>query len=124
MINLQRKMPSQAIDATERLLRKIAPLATVALAVALALCIAYGLAVPAMAQNEESAIGSLTLTSDTPGEIEISWEAPTLAPSDYRVRWTPEGEAYPSYKDANQADRGNSYPGNEQTWLTLTGLAS
>ena len=83
-----------------------------------------GWSCPALAQNDESALGNLNLTSDTPGEIEVSWTAPSLAPSDYRLSWTPDGEAYPSYKDANQADRGNTYPEGDQTSLTLTGLTA
>ena len=121
MMNRQRKILTKPIDATGRSLSKIVPLA---LAIAVALLIAYGPDVPAMAQNAGGAIGSLTLTSNTPGEIEVSWEAPSLAPSDYRMRWTPEGEAFPSYTDANQADQGNSYPGSGQTTLTLTGLTA
>ena len=104
--------------------RKIAPLALTTVMVAVALLMAYGLVLPAMAQNDESALGSLNLTSDTPGEIEVSWTAPSLAPSDYRLSWTPDGEAYPSYRDANQPDRGNAYPGGDQTSLTLTGLTA
>ena len=121
-MNLQTKIPSQPIETTQRLLRKMALLALTTVLVAVALLMAYGLALPALAQNDESALGSLNLTSDTPGEIEVSWTAPSLAPSDYRMSWTPDGEAYPSYKDANQADRGNSYPEGDQTSLTLTGL--
>ena len=123
-MNLQSKMPPQPIETTQLLLRKIAPLALTTVMVSVALLMAYGLVLPAMAQNDESALGSLNLTSDTPGEIEISWTAPSLAPSDYRVRWTPEGEPYPSYKDANQPDRGNTYPEDDQTSLTLTGLTA
>ena len=78
----------------------------------------------AQAQGASGAIPSINLTSDTPGEIEVSWTAPSLAPSDYRLSWTPDGEAYPSYKDANQADRGNTYPKGDQTSLTLTGLTA
>ena len=123
-MNLQSKMPSQPIETTQRLLRKMAPLALTTVMVTVALLMAYGLALPALAQNDESALGSLSLTSDTPGEIEVSWTAPSLAPSDYRMSWTPDGEAYPSYKDANQADRGNTYPEGDQTSLTLTGLTA
>ena len=81
--------------------------------------IGSGMAGSAQAQGASNAIPSINLTSDTPGEIEVSWTAPSLAPSDYRLSWTPDGEAYPSYKDANQADRGNTYPEGDQTSLTL-----
>ena len=123
-MNSQSRMPSQPIETTQRLLRKMAPLALTTVLVAVALLMAYGLALPALAQNDESALGSLNLTSNNTGEIDVSWTAPSLAPSDYRLTWTPNGEAYPSYKDANQADRGNTYPEGDQTSLTLTGLTA
>ena len=126
MVNRQRNTLDRPTDETRRSPNKMAPMAMAALALMVLLAAyglaVYGLAVPALAQNEDGAITTLTLTSDTPGEIEISWEAPEPAPSDYRIRWTPDGEAYPSYKDDNQADRGNEYPGGDETSLTLTGL--
>ena len=125
-MNRQRNTLDRPTDETRRSPNKMAPMAMAALALMVLLAAyglaVYGLAVPALAQNEDGAITTLTLTSDTPGEIEISWEAPEPAPSDYRIRWTPDGEAYPSYKDDNQADRGNEYPGGDETSLTLTGL--
>ena len=125
-MNRQRNTLDRPTDETRRSPNKMAPMAMGALAMMVLLAAyglaVYGLAVPALAQNEDGAITTLTLTSDTPGEIEISWEAPEPAPSDYRIRWTPDGEAYPSYKDDNQADRGNEYPGGDETSLTLTGL--
>ena len=124
-MNQLSKMPTPPIDETVHSLRKIAPLAAlVALATLVALLITHAPSVPAMAQAERGAIPSLALASSEPGQMVITWETPDPAPTDYRIRWTPEGEAYPSYRDANQADRGNSYPGNGQTELTLTGLTS
>ena len=51
MLNRQSAILTKPIDATGRSLRKIAPLALVAMAVAVALFAVYGLAVPAMAQS-------------------------------------------------------------------------
>ena len=36
--------------------------------------------------------------------------------------WAPTNDDYLSYKDTNEAGRGNSYPAGETTELTLTGL--
>ena len=40
------------------------------------------------------------------------------------MSWAPEGENFLSYNDANEANRGNSYPDGEETSLNLTGLTS
>ena len=69
------------IGTTQLLLRKMAPLALTTVLVAVALLMAYGLVLPALAQNDESALGSLNLTSDTPGEIEVSWTLPPWPPA-------------------------------------------
>ena len=69
-------------------------------------------------------ITALSVASSADGELTVSWEQPNPPPSDYRVNWAPEGENFLSYKDANEANRGNSYPDGEETSLTLTGLTS
>ena len=52
------------------------------------------------AQQDDGAISALTLTSDTPGVLDVSWEAPTgAAPTDYRVNWARSGEDYPPWTD-------------------------
>ncbi len=51
-------------------------------------------------QQDDGAISALTLTSDTPGTLDVSWDAPTgAAPTDYRVNWARSGEDYPSWTD-------------------------
>ena len=58
--------------------------------------------VPAVvqAQQDDGAISALTLTSDSPGTLDVSWEAPTgAAPTDYRVNWARSGEDYPPWTD-------------------------
>ena len=66
---------------------------------------------------------TLQLSSANPGELTISWTGPIPAPSDYRVIWAKQDLDFPSYKAANEANRGNEYPGGTETSITLTGLA-
>ena len=68
------------------------------------------------------AISGLALLSDEPGSLSIAWNAPDLAPTDYRVVWAPVGDGFPSWKDENTAGKGNSYPAGDATSLTLSGL--
>ena len=51
-------------------------------------------------------------------------DAPDPAPSDYRVIWAKQDLDFPSYKAANEANRGNEYPSGEKRSITLTGLAT
>ena len=109
---------------TGRSTPKIVLLALAGLAAAVLLFIAYGPGIPALAQeNGRGVITRLTLTSNNPGKLAISWDAPepndsTL--SDYRTAWTPQDEDYVSWRDPNEEHRGNAYPTG--TTLTLTGL--
>ena len=51
-------------------------------------------------QQDDGAISALTLTSDSPGTLDVSWDAPTgAAPTDYRVNWARSGEDYPPWTD-------------------------
>ena len=72
--------------------------------------------VPAVAQaQQDGAISALTLTSDTPGTLDVSWNAPTgAAPTDYRVNWARSGEDYPSWTD----DTANLHPTTTSQQLT------
>ena len=65
----------------------------------------------------------VTLTSGSPGTLVVSWNAPSPAPTDYRVRWAPVESDYLSWKDDNETDRGNAYPAAAATSLTLNGLS-
>ena len=69
------------------------------------------------------AINGLTLSSDSPGTLTVSWDTPSPAPSDYRLRWAPAESDYPSWKDDNETDRGNEYPAGDAASLTLSGLS-
>ena len=61
-------------------------------------------------------VDELTLKSLTPGELEIEWTAPELAPTDYRVNWGRTDQPFPGWRDSS----GNDYVTG--TALTLHGL--
>ena len=69
------------------------------------------------------AINGLTLGSETPGTLTVSWDAPSPQPTDYRLRWAPVGSDYLPWSDDDETDRGNAYPGGGDTSLTLSGLS-
>ena len=75
--------------------------------------------VPEPASDE---VTNIALSSDTAGELALTWSQPSEAPTDYRIAWTPAGEDYLSYSAENTSRRGNSYPDGNTTSLTLTGL--
>ncbi len=77
----------------------------------------------AQAQAADGAMTGVTLTSGSPGTLTVSWNTPSPAPTDYRLRWAPVGSGYLSWKDDNETDRGNSYPAGDATSLTLSGLS-
>ena len=70
--------------------------------------------------NDE--VTNLRLSSEAPGELTITWDAPSSTPNDYRISWAPADEDYLSYSEDNTDRRGNSYPDGDATSLTLTGL--
>ena len=71
----------------------------------------------------EGAIPGLALSSDSPGELTMTWTLPDPAPSDYRISWAEQGWGFLGYNLTNQAERGNEYPDGRITSITLTGLA-
>ena len=121
-MNQLNKILLQTHNATGHPLRKIAPLALVSMVVGVALFIAYGLAGTAHVQAESGAIPSLTLDSNEPGQLVINWQAPDPAPTDYRLSWANSSLEFLSYKDSNEAQRGNVYPAGGVTTLTLNNL--
>ena len=70
------------------------------------------------AQDAGGAITGLTLSSDAPGELVVSWDMPSPTPTDYRVDWAKSGEDYRSWK----VDEGHVYPAGTATTVTVTGL--
>ena len=59
------------------------------------------------ADNE---ITGVTVTSLNPGELAITWDAPSRAPTDYRVTWKKSDGKWPSYKNDNTVVGGNAFP--------------
>ena len=72
----------------------------------------------AQAQDANGAITGLTLSSDSPGTLDVSWNTPSPAPTDYRIDWAKSSESYQSYK----VDEGHVYPKVGVTTVTVTGL--
>ena len=65
---------------------------------------------------------NLRLSSDAPGELTITWDAPSDAPADYRVVWARDDLSYLSWDASDETHRGSSYPDGADTSLTLSGL--
>ena len=78
------------------------------------------LRLPAEAQTNDRAVGGVTLTSPNPGELVITWDAPSNAPDDYRLTWKKSDGKWHSYKNANTVEGGNAFPTG--TSHTVTGL--
>ena len=72
----------------------------------------------AQAQEANGAITGLTLTSDTPGTLTVSWDTASPAPTDYRVDWAKSTEEYQSWT----VDKGHVYPAETATTVTITDL--
>ena len=68
--------------------------------------------------ESHGAITGLTLTSDTPGTLTVSWEAASPVPTDYRVDWAKSDEDYQSWK----VDEGHVYPAPTATAVTIADL--
>ena len=84
-------------------------------ALVLAVAAFGGVAAAAQAQQDCAAISALTLTSDSPGVLDVSWDAPTgAAPTDYRVNWARSGEDYPPWTD----NTANHHPTTTSQQLT------
>ena len=75
------------------------------------------------AQASNGAVPNLQLSSASPGVLTITWDTPDPAPSDYRVVWAKQDLDFLSYKNSNEANRGNEYPSGSERSITLPGLA-
>ena len=62
--------------------------------------------VPASAQEDTRAVGTVSIESTQPGELDVSWDPPTDTPRDYRIRWARDGEDFLAWTDT----RGNAFP--------------
>ena len=67
-------------------------------------------------------VTNLRLSSNAPGELTITWDAPSDAPADYRVAWARADLSWLSWNAADETHRGSSYPDGADTSLTLSGL--
>ena len=70
------------------------------------------------AQGSNGTITGLTLTSDTPGTLTVSWDTTSPVPTDHRVDWAKTGEDYQSWK----VDEGHKYPAPTATTTTIADL--
>ena len=62
------------------------------------------------------AIPAVRLSSNQPGVLEVSWDAPSETPDDYRINWARADENFPSWTE----NYGNAYPTSRS--YTITGL--
>ena len=85
----------------------------------LAAAVTSGLYIATTVQAEShGAITGLTLTSDAPGTLAVSWDAASPTPTDYRVDWAKSDEDYQSWK----VDDGHKYPAPTATTVTIADL--
>ena len=77
-----------------------------------------GLYIATIQAESNGAITGLTLTSDAPGTLTVSWEAASPTPTDYRVDWAKSTEDYQSWK----VDEGHLYPAETATTVTIAYL--
>ena len=68
------------------------------------------------AQTPDREIGGLTLSSDSPGTIQVTWDEVKPTPTDHRVNWAKSNEDFPTWTDTG----GNAFPPG--TSYTISGL--
>ena len=80
----------------------------------------------AHADDPGRSIPSVTATSSAPGEISVTWSAPSDQDTlkDYRLTYgvMNNGVGFTTYTAANSSTGGNVYPGRNATSYTITGL--
>ena len=84
----------------------------------LAAAVTSGLYIATVQAESHGAITGLTLTSDAPGTLTVSWEATSPTPTDYRVDWAKSDEDYQSWK----VDDGHIYLADTATTVTIADL--
>ena len=89
-----------------------------ALAITLLATATFGILYAAMVhgQNSDGVLTGLTLSSDSPGTLAVSWNPSSPDRTDHRVNWAKSSEEYPSWT----SDDGNRYP--TTTSVALSGL--
>ena len=85
----------------------------------LAAAVTSGLYIATVQAESHGAITGLTLTSDAPGTLTVSWDAASPTPTDYRVDWAKSDEDYQSWK----VDEGHKYPAPTATATTIADLS-
>jgi hypothetical protein len=85
--------------------------------IAVAVMLAASVVSPVGAVPAGPKVGGLSLSSDAAGELSVTWEAVSPAPTDYRLVWAKVGERFVSYKSADAAT-GNAYPVGESWTLS------
>ena len=73
----------------------------------------------AQAQGVDGAITGLTLSSEAPGTLTVSWDAASPTPTDYRIDWAKSTEEYKSWT----VDDGHVYPAETATAATIADLS-
>ena len=106
---------------TRRYVRVLIVIAALLLVVSMVLT-GSGLTGTTQAQAERGAIPSMNLDSDEPGQLVITWETLDPHPTDYRLSWAHSSLGFLSYRDSNEAEKGNVYPAGSETTLTWNGL--
>jgi hypothetical protein len=71
---------------------------------------------PGWARAADREVTGLSLSSDTPGTLQITWDASSPSPSDYRVIWAKDGERFKGWRSS----QGNAYPTSNS--YSLSGL--
>ena len=84
----------------------------------LAAAVTSGLYIATVQAESHGAITGLTLTSNAPGTLTVSWDAVSPTPTDYRVDWAKSDEDYQSWK----VDEGHKYPAPTATTVTIADL--
>ena len=65
---------------------------------------------PAHAQGGHGEIPSITLDSNQPGQLVITWETPDPAPTDYRLMWANTNLGFPLIQESQRSRKGQRIP--------------
>ena len=68
----------------------------------------------AQTQAADGAMTGVTLTSGSPGTLTVSWNTPSPAPTDYRLRWAPVGSRPPLLEEHQRDRPGQRLPGRRR----------
>ena len=92
--------------------------ARLVLVAALLLAVPFLFHAGATVHAADNEITGVTVTSLNPGELAITWDAPSRAPTDYRVTWKKSDGKWPSYKNDNTVEGGNAFPAGTSHTVT------